>query len=137
MGMGPIAIGFGGIFIAIGLFGYLTSETRSATALIPAGLGVAFVVLGVLARNDKLRMHVMHLAALLGLVGFVGGAVMAIRAATSPEGIQRPLAFGSQVAMAVASAVFVGLCVKSFVDARRARRAREQAEQQAPAAQRQ
>jgi drug/metabolite transporter (DMT)-like permease len=130
--MGPLTVVFGLVFIVIGAVGYFFSESQSPTALIPAGFGVAFVVLGLLARNDKLRMHVMHLAALLGLVAFVGGAVMVVRALAAGE-IARPLAFTMQVLMALAAAIFVGLCVKSFIDARRARRQREAMGQQAAA----
>jgi hypothetical protein len=87
--------------------------------LIPAGLGVVFVILGLLARRDRLRKHVMHLAAALGLLGFLGaviGFVMGSRAATV-----KPLALGCQAAMAAVCLAFVGLCVNSFIQARRAR----------------
>jgi hypothetical protein len=116
--VGPVTVGFGVLFIALGLIGYLPHRT-SFTALIPAAFGVAFVVLGLLARQDRLRMHVMHLAAVLGLLGFIGSAVMVVLALS--RGVERPLAFAMQVLMGLASAAFVALCVKSFVDARRSR----------------
>jgi hypothetical protein len=80
----------------------------------------------VLARNDRLRMHAMHLAALLGLVGFIVPAVRAApKVGTLFDGTaERPaaIAVASQLLMALLCAVFVGLCIKSFIDARRARR---------------
>ena len=41
---------------------YLATETTSKTPLIPAGFGIVFLLLGLLAFNDKLRKHVMHAA---------------------------------------------------------------------------
>jgi hypothetical protein len=117
--MGPVTIGFGILFIALGLIGYLPRQT-SLTALIPAAIGLAFVVLGFLARQDRLRMHAMHAAALLGLVGFIGSVVMVVRALSRGE-IQVPLAFTMQILMAIGCAAFLGLCIKSFIDARRRR----------------
>ena len=46
--MGPLTVGFGILFIILGLVGYLPHRT-SITALIPAFFGVAFVLLGLLA----------------------------------------------------------------------------------------
>jgi membrane-bound ClpP family serine protease len=126
--MGPITILFGILFLALGLIGYLPHRT-SLTALIPAAFGIVFLVLGLLARQDRLRPHVMHLAALLGLIAFIGGGVMTGRALAG--GIERPLAFTMQLLMALASLLFVLLCIKSFVDARRRRRASNQGERPA------
>jgi hypothetical protein len=118
--MAPIAIVFGLILIALGVGGYLATMT-SFTALIPAVLGLILLGLGMLARQEKMRMHAMHGAALIGLIGLLGGAAMVIRALLSDSAI-RPVSFGMNIAMAVVCAVFVGLCVKSFIDARRRRR---------------
>jgi hypothetical protein len=116
--MAPLTVGFGIFFIALGVIGYLPHQ--AVTALIPAGYGAVFVLLGLLAWQDRLRMHVMHLAALLGLVGFILSCVMVALALV--RGIPRPLAFTIQVLMGLGSAAFVALCVKSFVDARRRRK---------------
>jgi hypothetical protein len=115
-----ITIGIGVLLIALGLIGYLP-EQKSATALIPAGFGLVLVALGAVALQENLRKHAMHAAVLVGLVGLIGAAAMAITAALS--GIQRPFAFAMSVAMALTCGVFVGLCVKSFIDARRRRQA--------------
>jgi hypothetical protein len=117
--MGPLAVGFGILFVLIGLAGYGFSESHSWTALIPAGLGVLLVLCGLLARQDRLRMHVMHLAALLGLVGFVGGVVMVILDLS--KGVPLPLATAMKGLLAVTAGIFLALCIKSFVDARRLR----------------
>lgn len=121
--MAPVAIGFGLLLIAVGVAGYSLSEPerRSVTALIPAFLGLALLLLGVLARKENLRKHAMHLAAALGLIGFLGPGIMVLRRLLA-GGDLSSLAAISQLLTAVACAVFMGLCVKSFLDARRARK---------------
>jgi zinc transporter ZupT len=114
----PITIGIGVILILLGAGGYAATDFASVTALIPAFFGIALAVLGVLARQEKLRKHAMHTAVLVGLIGLIGAAVMVVRALGAPA-IERPVAFWMQVAMGVLCGVFVGLCVKSFIDARR------------------
>jgi len=117
--MGPVTIGFGVLFTVLGLVGYFLPESRSFTALIPSGFGLALLILGFLARQDRLRMHVMHLAAVLGLIALVGAVVMIVVAIKND--IPRPFAFAMFILMATDAAVFVGLCVESFIDARRRR----------------
>src|SRR5262245_46171856 len=76
--MAPLAIGFG---IALTLLGggfFVATGMDKVTSLIPLFFGIPLIVLGFLARNDKFRMHAMHLAALLGLVGFAVPAYMVI-----------------------------------------------------------
>lgn len=122
--MAPVTIGFGIALIVLGLGGYLYPGVNSPTALIPAGFGLVFVVLGYLGRKDHLRKHVMHAAAALGLVGCVVPGIMGfpnlVRMLSGTE-IQRPVAAVTQSVMAVICGVFVVLCVRSFVAARRAR----------------
>jgi hypothetical protein len=101
------------------------------TAFIPSFFGIALIVLGVIARNEKFRMHAMHGAALVALLGFVlplGRVIYAMARVDFHFG----LAAGGSIAMSVLCAIFLGLCVKSFIDARIARKQRE-AESQPPA----
>lgn len=119
--MAKITITVGLILIALGLAGYFGTGTTSITALIPAFFGAPIFLLGLLALNDSFRMHAMHGAVLLGLLGFLGGAVRAGMTLAGGE-IKLPVAFGLTVAMALVCAVFVGLCVRSFIQARKARK---------------
>jgi hypothetical protein len=119
--MGPVTIGFGVGFIALGLVGYFLSDPHQPTALIPAAFGLVFVLLGVLARQDRLRMHVMHLAALVGVVGFVIPLWRVVKGLTA-EQPPPALAVWMNGLMAGGCLVFLVLCVKSFIDARRRRR---------------
>ena len=119
--MAPYTVGVGVLLVALGAWGYLgaAEEHRSGTALIPAYLGLALVLLGLLAFKDSLRKHVMHAAAALGLVGLLAsGGRLAARLAGGGTLDRAALASGG---MALLCAVFVALCVNSFVQARRAR----------------
>jgi hypothetical protein len=119
--MGPIAIGFGVVLTLLGLWGYLATDKVSITALIPSFFGLALVLLGRLASNDKLRMHVMHLAALLGLLGFGIPLFMVARGYFTNPNFAFGIAQTEQILMALLCGVFLALCVKSFIDARRNR----------------
>src|SRR4051812_39760745 len=116
--MAPIAIVFGGLLTLLGggFFVALGLVFSRATALIPPGFGVILIGLGLIARSERWRMHAMHVAALLGLAGAVMPIVMLFVGGFAP---------GSKLyentAMAGLCAIFLALCVKSFINARRAR----------------
>ena len=124
--MAPLTMLFGVLLIVLGLAGfgyglYTTGDpARVVTALIPAAAGVLLFVLGVLARREAMRKHAMHAAAAVGLIGCVAAAVQVGRRALS-ENFEWGPGTLSQAAMAVLCGLFVALCVKSFIDARRAR----------------
>jgi len=114
-------IGIGVALILLGLIGYFATGARSLTALIPAFFGAALAALGRLSREGKRRKLVMHIAVIVGLLGFAGsvpGVWKLIRMLGGAE-IARPAAAVSQSIMAALTGVFVALCVKSFIDARR------------------
>ena len=64
----------------------------------------------------------MHAAVLLALVGFLGSArgLLSLPALLSGAELVRPAAVAAQSITAVLCAVFVGLAVNSFIQARRA-----------------
>jgi hypothetical protein len=122
MGLGVLLIGLG-----VGTYVYISADTDkpSITALIPAFFGVAFLILGALGRSDRLRKHAMHLAAMVGLIGFILAGYRAFPSVICyliGEEVPRPAAAVETTLMAILCAVFVVLCVRSFVAARRARR---------------
>lgn len=131
--MANIAIVFGALMTALGptLFFLSKPETQSPTAFIPSGFGVALILCGVLAWNDKFRMHAMHVAALLGLIGLAIPAFMVTRALVGGADFE-PVKHGGQITMAVLSGAFLALCIKSFIDVRMARKAKEAQEPKAP-----
>src|SRR5438094_73879 len=116
--MAPITLIYSVLMIILGVGTYLATETTSKTPLIPAGFGIVFLLLGLLAFNDKLRKHVMHAASALGLVAFLAAViVLIVRGGSASQA-----ALGEQGVMALLSAGFVALCVRSFIEARKARK---------------
>lgn len=113
---------FGVLLILLGVGGYFSSGRVSPTALIPVIPGLVFILLGYIASKPRFRKHAMHVAALLALIGFIamipGGIVALIRwlSGTTPA---HPAAVVSRTIMAALMLVFLVMCIKSFVDARR------------------
>jgi hypothetical protein len=114
---------FGVMLVAVGIVGYVGTAAVSVTALIPAVFGVVLAILGWLALSERYRKHAVYLAAATGLVAFLGtvrGLIELVGLISGAE-VNRPAAVVSQSVVAILMAVFVGLCVKSFIDARRVR----------------
>ncbi|MDP9120834.1 MAG: hypothetical protein M3O15_05595 [Acidobacteriota bacterium] len=123
--MANLAIGYGLVLCALGLGGYFGTGQTSKTALIPLLLGVLVLVCGFLARRERLRRHAMHGAALLGLLGVLGPLRVLPRMLTLLGGgsVPHPAAVTAQAVLLLLSAVFLALCIRSFIAARRARTA--------------
>ena len=122
--MASTTIGLGAALIVLGLAGYGLTGAASLTALIPAAFGLLLVLAGVLARNERWRMHAMHAAVLVALLGFLGSARGLLGLGAVLDGTAaRPAATVSQAIMAVLTFVYIVLAVRSFIEARRARRA--------------
>jgi hypothetical protein len=122
-----ITILVGMSLIFLGGVGAMISNSNGAfsfTSLIPAGWGLALVVLGVLAFKASMKKHAMHVAVVLGLLGAILPMVMGIKTlvAGNPKGTSAPF---FQIGMALVCAAFTAMCVKSFIDARKARKAAE------------
>ena len=119
--MPSVTINFGRILTLIGTIGYFygyTSGRVSVTALIPAFFGLALLVLGYAARaKESLRKHIMHVAVIVALLGFLASAG---RLLSKISEISLSAAVVSQIAMALTCLLFVILCVRSFINARKA-----------------
>ena len=107
----------------------LKQEFKLGTWLIPTGFGVPLIVLGALALKDaQTRKHAMHAAVSLALLGgllalFQGiSGLVKLAMGKSLNG----LAAGMVWAMAVICFIFVGLCVQSFIAARKARESQQE-----------
>ena len=98
---------------------YFISESKSFTAFIPAGFGLLIALFGAIAIKESARKHAMHGAALVGLLGLLGGFGMGVRKVLSEPG----LAAYSQLFLGVVSLVFLIVCIRSFIAARKAREA--------------
>jgi uncharacterized membrane protein len=129
--MAKLTIGFGALLALVGVVGYL--ETHFWHALIPVVLGFLLALLGLLANTEdvKRRMLSMHIAVTLGLLGFLGTIPGLIAMGAYLSGHAPPDAGGIPVGHRIAAEIqsvtnllcliFVVLCVRSFIAARRAR----------------
>ena len=111
---------FGLLLVAIGLGGYYFADAKQPMALIPAVLGIAMFVCGVVAAQGAMRMLAMHVAALIGMIGFVGPMVTIFNDITNTANTAEVLAKGLTSALCL---MFVLMCVNSFLEVRRARKA--------------
>jgi uncharacterized membrane protein len=116
---------FGVVLIVVGIVGFVATGSTHPTSLIPCWFGLVLVICGALARTEdtKKRMIAMHIAVTVGLLGFVFPAVMAIKDVVQAHGapLAHPAAVEEQAVMAVVCLIFVVLCVRSFIAARRGR----------------
>lgn len=121
-----IAVGVWGYWGgALGLWeplGFTAPDNLSGTALIPAYLGAGLVVLGLLAFKEKLLKHAMHAAAMIGLIGLLAAGIRLILSLVRKGKIEG-VGGASLTTTTLLSAVFLALCVNSFIQARRRRRA--------------
>jgi hypothetical protein len=117
--MTKLTFGIAAALIILGVSTYAVGVDgkHSVTALIPAFTGALLLIAGLIALKPALKMHGMHVAVLVGLLGFIAaiGGLIARR----PTG----LTLFSMLTMAVLTGLFVLLCVRSFVNARRLRTA--------------
>lgn len=120
--MAIAAIVTGALLVLMGAGFYVGLTPHHFTALIPAVLGFIIFILGLVARNEKMRRHAMHGAMLFALIGFLG-SLMGIpswinmiqgKAAFRPEAAQE------QFLMFIVCGVFLIMCINSFVKARKA-----------------
>jgi hypothetical protein len=117
--LSKLAIAFGVALILVGIGGFVPGH--HPTALIPAYLGLVIGLCGALAMNPKYRMHAMHIAVLAALLGAIAAGGRLAISLTKPA--VDSIAVSSQSITAVLCGVFVVLCIRSFIAARRARQA--------------
>ncbi len=122
--MAKVTLVFAVLLIALGLVGFLGTGSQHYTALIPTWFGVALGVFGLLAMSpsEARRKLFMHINVTIGLVGFLGGAAEAVRGyvhSTSAGVAPDMIALASKLTMAGLLLVYVVLCVRSFIAARR------------------
>lgn len=122
--MASFTIRIGALLVVFGAAGYVLTGATSLTALIPAAVGVVLALLGLLGqRSVAMRPHAMHAAMLVALIGLAGsiGGLVALPSALG-AGALRP-AIVMRASMALLLVVYLVIGVRSFIAARRARRA--------------
>ena len=124
--MAKLTIVVGFLLIVLGVAVFIATGSHAPTALIPAYFGILLGILGVLANTEdsKRRMLFMHIAVTVGLIGFVfpgwrgmGDLITQMHG----QVVLRPAAMKEELAMAAICLVYVLLCVRSFISARRSR----------------
>ena len=120
--MAKTTIIVGILLIAVGVASYVASGGASFTALIPSFIGLPIFALGLVALNEMRRKHAMHGAIVFGLLGFLGSLRFASKwpALLSGQSTEPSSAPWAGLAMAIICLVFIVLCVKSFIAARKA-----------------
>lgn len=111
--------GVGAALVVVGVVAYVVSDAASATALLPALLGVVIGALGFLAANERFHRHAIHAALAVALLAFLGTVPRALPLLTGGEP-ELPVAAWASLVTALLTLVYVGLGVRSFVRARRA-----------------
>ena len=123
--MAKVTIGLAVVLIALGLVGFIGTGSQHYTALIPAALGLLLGIFGALSLSPdpSRRKLFMHINVTLGLLGFLGTVMGLIQYLQMLAGkaAKNPAATESKAAMALLCLVYVLLCVRSFVAARKAR----------------
>ncbi len=122
--MAKLTLVFAVLLVALGLAGYLGTGSLHPTALIPTWIGLALGVFGFLAisPNEGRRKLFMHINVTIALLGFIGATVEAIRGylhATSVGIAPDQIALASKITLAGLLFIYVILCVRSFIAARR------------------
>jgi hypothetical protein len=121
--MVKVTLVFSVLLFALGFAGYLGTGSSHSTALIPAWIGVALGFGGLLAISpyESRRKLFMHINVTIGLVGFLGGAVEVVRTFVRGSIIDETAmaALTSKLALTALLLIYLLLCVRSFIAARR------------------
>jgi len=125
--MARVTYVFGILLIALGLIGFWGTGSIHSTALIPPWFGLSLVAGGILAISPnegrrKLFMHINVTVGLLGLIGAIAAALQGYGHARSLGVNPDYIALAAKLTMAVLLLIYVNLCVRSFIQARRSRK---------------
>jgi uncharacterized membrane protein len=112
------------LLVVLGLAGYIGTGSLHPTALIPTWIGLVLGLGGFLAisPSEGRRKLFMHINVTVALLGFIGSAVEAIRGYVHATSVGLPpdqIALASKVTLAGLLLIYVILCVRSFIAARR------------------
>jgi len=124
--MAKVTIIFAVLLIVLGLVSFFGTGSIHHTALIPTWFGLALGLGGALAisPSETRRKIFMHINVTIGAIGCIGAFIEAVRgygAARSAGVDPDMIAFSAKLAMGMILLTYTILCVRSFIEARRAR----------------
>jgi len=123
--MAKITVLFGTLLILLGASAFVLTGHRFPTSLIPVFFGFLLIAFGRLAETPETRrrMLFMHIAVTVGLLGFLATAPALISVVQLFKGklFPYPAAIEEKAAMSALMLIYVLLCVRSFITARRTR----------------
>lgn len=117
--MAKITLIFSVLLILLGLIGFYGTGAIHHTALIPAWIGLVLGFGGLLSisESEARRKLFAHVNVTIALLTFIGDAVEIAR--NLIKGGANSTALASKLALAVLLLVYIVLCVRSFIAARR------------------
>lgn len=117
--MPNLTLGYGIFLIVWGVAVSILSESDSITSYFPSFLGVPIAVSGWMAKsNPERRKDWMHVAVVFGLLCALGGTRFFM---VMGDGLD--YASGSMLMLFLSGSAYTFLCVRSFIEARKAREA--------------
>src|SRR5271154_1111920 len=123
--MAKVTVFFGVLLIVLGGASFVLTGHKFPTSLIPVAFGILLVTFGSLAETPvaKRRMLFMHIAVTVGLLGFVATSPALFQVVEFFKGklFPYPAAIEEKAAMSALMLIYVLLCVRSFITARRTR----------------
>lgn len=114
---------YAGALLLLGLGAYFGTGAQSVTALIPAFLGIPVLLCGLVALKTGRPKVPAHIALVFALLGVVGGAMGLPHLPSLLSGgeVARPTAVLTQSILFGLSLLYLGLGIRSFIQARRLR----------------
>jgi hypothetical protein len=123
--MAKITVLVGILLILLGGVSFILTGHKFPTSLIPVAFGILLVTFGRLAETPvpRRRMLFMHIAVTVGLLGFLATAPALVQVVELFKGklFPYPAAVEEKAAMSALLLIYVVLCVRSFIAARRSR----------------
>ena len=123
-GLNPekISVLYGTVLIVFAVLVSFTSESKSITSYIPAILGAPILMFGLLSLRVPAKQKLfMHLSVLIGLFIFLGGLSVLVSLFSGTLLAKSFWADFSRLFMSISGAVYLTICIKSFIFIRKQR----------------
>jgi len=122
--LAKVTLIFAVLLVVLGLLGFIGTASEHPTALIPLYIGVALGLFGYLASSpsESRRKLFMHVNVTIGLLGFLGATAEILRSTLHAKALgiaPDTIALTAKSALAALLLLYIVLCVRSFIAARR------------------